>query len=322
LINNFKSYNKGSALESGTDSSNYLKNRKNKMESRRQPTNNTASKPFTRKPYYKKEGDNKNFGERTYQTRDNRYQPRTERTERPPERGERPMDKDSRFPKRDGKFTPRNDRFQPKGRFAPKGKTFLKPWEKDNRPRIVSDMQVTDGKHRGKYLQSSTSPKVRPTARRIREVLFKILYRRIRAGRFLDLCAGAGTIGIESISRGAIISTFVERSAKMCSFIKKNLEACGIKEGHGEVVEIEVVPFLKKMLKRRRFWDVVYFNPPYDADYEEALKYFARGAAVKLKGTLVIEHPAEMFFPEKFGVIRRWRVVTQGDTSLSFYERK
>lgn len=297
------------------------------MDTRRQPTNNAASKPYTRRPYFKKEGDNRNFGERKYQSRDNRYQPRTDRNDRSEnsqERGGRFQNKDSRFQKRDGKFSPRGggDRFQPKGRFTPRGKTFTKPWEKDNRPRIVSDMQVTDGKHRGKYLQSSTSPKVRPTARRIRETMFKILYRRIRAGRFLDLCAGAGTVGIEAISRGALIGTFVERSAKMCSYIKKNLETCGIKEGHGEVVEMEVAPFLKKMSKRRRFWDVVYFDPPYDADYEEALKYFARGACVKPQGTLVIEHPAEMFFPEKFGVMKRWRVVTQGDTSLSFYERK
>jgi 16S rRNA (guanine966-N2)-methyltransferase len=95
-------------------------------------------------------------------------------------------------------------------------------------------------------LQSTASPNVRPTARRIREVMFRILFRRIRAGRFLDLCAGSGMVGIEAISRGAIIATFVERSAKMCSFIKKNLESCEIKEGHGEVVEMEVVPFLKK----------------------------------------------------------------------------
>ncbi len=183
-------------------------------------------------------------------------------------------------------------------------------------------MQVTDGKHRGKYLQSTTSPKVRPTARRIREIMFKILFRRIRAGRFLDLCAGAGTVGIEAISRGAMISTFVERSSKMCSYIKKNLESCGIKEGHGEVVEMEVLPFLKRMAKRRRFWDVVYFDPPYDADYEEVLEYLKRGTAVKLSGVLVVEHHAEMFFPENLGVMKRWRVVVQGDTALSFYERK
>jgi 16S rRNA G966 N2-methylase RsmD len=108
----------------------------------------------------------------------------------------------------------------------------------------------------------------------------------------------------------------------MCSFIKKNLESCGIKEGHGEICEMEVGPYLKKMWKRRRFWDVVYFDPPYDSNYDEAMKYFSRGATVTPGGVLVIEHHSEMFFPEKIGVMKRFRVVVQGETTLSFYERK
>lgn len=282
------------------------------MNDRRQ-TGTDTSKPYYKKKYYKKDGEN-SFGERKYQSRDtreNRFGPRNDKFQ----------SKEGRYPPRDGKFRPKNDRFQAKKGFPPKGKP-LKPWEKDKAPRIVSDMQVTDGKHRGKYLKSTDSPKVRPTARRIREVMFKILYRRIKAGRFLDLCAGGGTVGIEAISRGSLISTFVERSAKMCSFIKKNMEALEIKEGHGEVFEMEVVPFLKKMLKRKRQWDVVYFDPPYDANYDEVLDYFARGAAVKPRGVLVIEHHSEMFFPETIGIMRRWRVVVQGDTALSFYDRK
>jgi 16S rRNA G966 N2-methylase RsmD len=76
------------------------------------------------------------------------------------------------------------------------------------------------------------------------------------------------------------------------------------------------------MQKRRRFWDVVYFDPPYDTNYDEVLDYLKRGVAIKPGGLLLIEHHAEMFFPEKIGVLKRWRVVTQGDTALSFYERK
>jgi 16S rRNA (guanine966-N2)-methyltransferase len=279
------------------------------MDTRR-PTTNTT-KPFTRNSNFKKPGGERTFGERKYQSRDNRFQPR----------GERVQDNDNRFQNRDGRFQSRTDnRFQPKRRFPPKGKNF-KPWE-INKPRITSDMQITEGKHRGKHLTSTSSPKVRPTARRMRETMFKILFRRVRAGRFLDLCAGSGMVGIEAISRGALIGTFVERSAKMCSYIKKNLAACGIKEGHGEIVEMEAVPFMIKMSKRRRFWDVVYFDPPYDSSYEEALKYFARGATVKPNGILVIEHHSEMFFPEKIGVLKRWRVIIQGDSAISFYERK
>ncbi|HEY8560778.1 MAG TPA: 16S rRNA (guanine(966)-N(2))-methyltransferase RsmD [Pyrinomonadaceae bacterium] len=286
------------------------------MENRRQTTNTPNT--FNRNKNFRKEGE-KSFGYGKYQNRDRKFQPRGENKFQKPD-GFQP--RDGRFVKRgDSKFFPKTDKFQPKRNFPQKGKKF-QPWNKENNIRIVSDMQVTDGKHKGKYLQNTDSPKVRPTARRIREVAFKILYRRIRAKRFLDLCAGSGTVGIEAISRGAIISTFVERSARMCSFIKKNLEVCGIKEGHGEVCEMEVAPFLKKMWKRRRFWDVVYFDPPYNENYDEALKYFSRGATVTPGGVLVIEHHSEMFFPEKIGVMKRFRVVVQGETTLSFYERK
>jgi 16S rRNA (guanine966-N2)-methyltransferase len=287
------------------------------MENRRQTPNTPNT--FNRNKNFRKEGE-KTFGYGKYQNRDRKFQPRSGENNFQKSEGFQP--REGRFSKPGGgKFFSKNNKFQPKRNFDPKGKKF-QPWKKENNIRIVSDMQVTDGKHKGKYLQSTTSPKVRPTARRIREVAFKILYRRIRAKRFLDLCAGCGMVGIEAISRGAIISTFVERSARMCSFIKKNLESCGIKEGHGEICEMEVVPYLKKMWKRRRFWDVVYFDPPYDSNYDEAMKYFSRGATVTPGGVLVIEHHSEMFFPEKIGVMKRFRVVVQGETTLSFYERK
>ena len=323
------------------------------MENRRQP-DNTAAKPYNRGKYYQK-SDAKPFGYNKYQSRDgnfsnrdnrsqgrddnqsrdnrfqsrddNRSQGRDERRtyarddNRSQGRDNRFQSRDNRFSKTNGKFTPRRDnRFQGKNRFNPKDKP--KPWFNDRLPKIVSDMQVTEGKHRGKYMQSTTSPKVRPTARRIREIMFKILYRKIRAKRFLDLCAGSGTVGIEAVSRGALLGTFVERSAKMCSFIKKNMETCGIKDGHGEVVQMEVIPFLKQMKKRKRCWDVVYFDPPYDANYDEVLAYLSRGTALEKGGVLVIEHHAEMFFPEKIGSLKRWRVIVQDETALSFFERK
>ena len=194
-------------------------------------------------------------------------------------------------------------------------------WKNEVKPKVYSEMQVTDGKHRGKFLQSTTSPKVRPTTRRIREVMFRLISRRIRGRRFLDICAGSGAVGIEAISRGALLGTFVERSAKMCSFIRKNMAAMEIKEGHGEIFEMEVVPFLKKMEQRRRFWDVVFLDPPYDTDYEEFLQYFSKGVCIKPRGILIVEHHAEMFFPEKLGVLKRWRVIIEGETALSFYER-
>ncbi|MGI8495902.1 MAG: 16S rRNA (guanine(966)-N(2))-methyltransferase RsmD [Pyrinomonadaceae bacterium] len=314
------------------------------MDNRR-PAGGSPDKPFSRGSYYKKTGDN-SYGQKTFQPRESRFQPSDQqsaprRDDKFAPRDDKPQSRDEKFPPRDNKFQPRannsggrfqrrderndnrNDKFRPGKNFIPRGGAKPVPlWKREERPRIYDEMQITDGKHIGKFLKSTDSPKVRPTARRIRETLFKLIFRRVRAGRFLDLCAGSGTVGIEAVSRGALVCSFVERSAKMCGIIKKNLETIGIKEGHGEVFETEAVPFLKQMAKRRRFWDVVFFDPPYDTDYDEILSYLSRGVGIKLHGTLVIEHHAEMFFPERLGVLQRWRVIVLGESALSFYERR
>jgi 16S rRNA (guanine966-N2)-methyltransferase len=212
-------------------------------------------------------------------------------------------------------------KFQPSGKFQPRAKNAPKAWE-INPPKIVSEMQLTEGKHRGKYLKTTESKKVRPTTRRIREVMFRLIYRRVKFSRFLDLCAGSGMVGLEALSRGAVMSTFVERSSKMCSFIKKNLEAVGVKDGHCEVEEIEAAPFLKHANKKKRQWDVVFFDPPYDSNYEEVLELLGKGYGLSKKGCVVLEHHSDMFFPEKVGCLNRFKVIVNGETALSFFERR
>ncbi len=200
-------------------------------------------------------------------------------------------------------------------------KSQKKKKKRKPKPKPDKEMQILDGKHKGKYLKTTESPSVRPTARRVREKVFLLLGKRTRKSRFLDLCAGSGGVGIEAISRGALLGTFVERSAKMCSFIKKNLETCEISSGHGEVFQTEALPFLKKMEKRKRTWDVVFLDPPYDANYDEILDFFSRGTCLRKEGGMVvIEHPKEMFFPEQLGVLKRRRVILEGETALSFFE--
>ncbi len=298
------------------------------MENRRP----ASARSSGQKKYYDKprEGSPVRYGK--YQNRDdkdargntrnsndrgNRFQPRSN-SSNPRSRGE----KDGGIKRDRSKYPPaRPGTFAARKNFGVKGKGAA-PWKKEERIKITSDLQVTDGKYRGTLLLNSTSPRMKPTVRRLREIMFKILSRRVRAGRVLDLCAGHGIVGIEAISRGAMVATFVERSAKMCSFIRKNLERCSIKPGHGEVAEIEIQPFLKRAAKRRRLWDVVYFSPPLDSEYDEILDYFRRGTTLSPGGVLLIEHHSEMFFPEKLGGLKRWRVILQGDSALSFYQKK
>ena len=219
---------------------------------------------------------------------------------------------------------PQDGRYNPAERFGRAGQDQRrKPvQQRENHPPITSDLQITDGKYRGQLLENSLSPIARPTERKLREIVFKVASRRVRAGRFLDLGAGMGVIGLEALSRGAMLGTFVERSAKMCTLIKKNLTALGIKDGHGEVVDQEISPFLKAMSKRKRNWDMVFMGTRCSGADEDAYRFFGRGVPLAPGGLLLIEHVSDVEFPERIGVLTRCRTIAKDGSTITFYERK
>jgi 16S rRNA (guanine(966)-N(2))-methyltransferase RsmD len=185
-------------------------------------------------------------------------------------------------------------------------------------------MQVLAGKYKGRRLQSSSSPKVRPTARRLRESLFEFLGLRLEGARFLDLCAGSGAVGIEALSRGAAHSTFVDRTPKICVYINANLELCGVPPEQSAVVADDAAHFLKRAaLDRKAVWDIAFFDPPYAADYPSVMELFGHKRLLRKKGcVLIVEHHCDNPLEESYGALRRWRVIQQGESCLSFYERK
>ena len=189
-------------------------------------------------------------------------------------------------------------------------------------------MRIIAGRYRGRVLKSPPSMQVRPTSDRLRETLFNILAPRIEDVRFLDLCAGSGAVGIEALSRGASFATFVDRSRKMCALVASNLALCGITDEESEIFSSEAGEFARhaqtKTDMRGDGWDVVFFDPPYSIDYEPILAEFGAENSLLLRpgGILIAEHHHKNALADSFGTLRRWRIVKQGDSSLSFYESK
>ncbi len=158
----------------------------------------------------------------------------------------------------------------------------------------------------------------------MRETLFGFLGARIIEARFADLCAGSGAVGIEALSRGAAHVTFVECSARICNFIELNLERCEVSPAQAEVVRGDAIEFLRHTMTRENLmWDIAFFDPPYAADYAPVLAFFGAGATLKRKsGVLVVEHHCENRLQDTVGVLRRWRLIRQGESCLSFYEQR
>jgi len=183
-------------------------------------------------------------------------------------------------------------------------------------------MRVIAGDYRGRTLRSPPSMQVRPTSDRLRETLFNVLAPRIEGTRFLDLCAGSGAVGIEALSRGAAHVTFVDRSRKMCGLIESNLDLCGVPEAQTEVVMSEASEFLRRVHARgTQGWDIAFFDPPYSTEYIPVLSAFGIGTVLLDDGVLIVEHHHKNELKDAVGDLRRWRILKQGDSCLSFFER-
>ena len=188
--------------------------------------------------------------------------------------------------------------------------------------KIVSDLQITDGNFRAVTLEAALVPNISVTPRAVRETALGLLAKKIPGKRVLDLSAGCGIYTMEAISRGALIGSAVEKSARMCASIKKNFAKCEVKEGHGEVFEEELAPFLKRMVKRKRKWDVILLHPPFDSDYEDLFRFIGPGALLGKGGIIMIQHHPDRAFPEFIGALKRVKVVTEGSFGLSFFAKK
>lgn len=184
-------------------------------------------------------------------------------------------------------------------------------------------MRIIGGKYRGRKLKGPPALQTRPTSDRLRETLFNILAPRIEGTRFLDLCAGSGAVGIEALSRGAAHATFVDRSRKMYALIKTNLKTLEVNDDQSEVVNGEALEFLRKSAKKQvEPFDIVFFDPPYAIDYEEVLEEIGEhaGRLQVAGGIVIVEHHKKNELAELFGDLKRYRVVRQGDSTLSFYQ--
>jgi 16S rRNA G966 N2-methylase RsmD len=110
----------------------------------------------------------------------------------------------------------------------------------------------------------------------------------------------------------------------MGALVEVNLDLCGIPADQTNVVQADAGEFLRQSVSRNLdSWDIVFFDPPYASDYLGILQLFGSDTAKLLSegGLLIVEHYHKNQLPDVVESIRRKRVLKQGDSSLSFYER-
>lgn len=183
-------------------------------------------------------------------------------------------------------------------------------------------MRVVAGSARGRRLKAPDTLETRPILDRVKTALFDILAPDVPETRFLDLFAGAGSVGIEALSRGATSATFIELSPEIVKLVRENLELTRL-GANAEVIRADAFSFLRQARAQGRIFDIVYVAPPqYKQMAAQAVERLDREPLTEPEGLVIVQiHPRERvdFDDLTLTRLRLYDERVYGSTLLMFY---
>lgn len=153
---------------------------------------------------------------------------------------------------------------------------------------------------------------------RLKLALFSMLAARDQPrGRVLDLYAGTGALGIESLSRGAEYVDFVEQNAAVCAVIRENL-ARAKSTAAARVHKQSVSTFLSNPVLEP--YDLILMDPPYpDPHIAVTVQAIGERELLVADGLLVLGHSSRREFEAGLGQLILEKKRCHGDSCISFY---
>lgn len=133
-------------------------------------------------------------------------------------------------------------------------------------------MRIIGGEYKRKKLNSVPGMATRPTADRVKENMFNMLYSYNPEIFYenkvaMDLFAGTGALGIEALSRGTGRAVFIDNSREALTVLENNISAChyGMRS---TVIRRDIIHHRSLVLPDDiKNIDVVFMDPPYNKGY-------------------------------------------------------
>jgi len=179
-------------------------------------------------------------------------------------------------------------------------------------------MIITGGSCKGRKINTVKSREVRPTSSKIRESIFNMIYSSITDSVMLDLFAGSGIIGLESLSRGAKKVYFVENNPKVYRLLKENLSNFDFNyetKFSDALVALDNFQDIK--------FDMIFIDPPYASGLiEPVLIKIKNSTLLSEDGIVIIEHSSNFQISDKvielgFSILKEKKY---GDTSITIVD--
>lgn len=177
----------------------------------------------------------------------------------------------------------------------------------------------------GSLQLKSAAKATRPTSDRVKESLFSRLESMdvLRGANVLDLFAGTGALGFESISRGAKSATLVEKDKNATAILNQNaiqIQSALSKMALASQIRVIDSDALKFLAKTNEKFDLVFIDPPYEYGNQELLGLITSLDSCLATGALLVverSSKSEMLSPSGFELSNH---KVYGDTAVSIFE--
>lgn len=126
-------------------------------------------------------------------------------------------------------------------------------------------MRIIAGEARGRKILSPEGMNTRPTLDRIKESIFNIIQTRTYGAVTIDVFAGTGSLGLESVSRGAKECYLVDKHPVSFSLLQTNVENLKFTD-RCKCLNMDSYEALNMLGRKNIKFDLMFIDPPYKKD--------------------------------------------------------
>lgn len=179
----------------------------------------------------------------------------------------------------------------------------------------------------------------RPMADRVKEALFSILENALAVSRpaglgpaaigdsalwrgviAADIFAGTGSLGIETLSRGAEQVDFVDLDERACRVIRDNLDSTGL-SANASVLNWSAEQFFAAIDRGSTIYHLLILDPPYSVSdkVSDWLNLLGRSERVAANGLVAVGHSSRNAFRDQYGNLALTSRKKYGGPALTVY---
>lgn len=181
-------------------------------------------------------------------------------------------------------------------------------------------MRIIAGEFRGRKLLPPKTEATRPITDRVKQSVFDVLSDLVIDATVLDCFAGTGSLGLESLSRGAKSAVFFEMDRSAAAILRRNIAAMKV-EARSRVVVGDLFSIFGQSPPDFAPADLIFLDPPYRfiPERPDDLRRLAQAMAkdhLAANGLVIFRRPLEA--PLTLPPLQIWDQRTYGTMVVEF----